>query len=61
MPVLMNKCFRISLLLACLGGLSTVYAQDVIPARLMSLELARDIAQGTLDACHKDGYQVAVS
>jgi len=60
MPVLMNRCFRISLLLSCLGCFSTAYAQDVIPARLMSLELARDIARGTLDACHKDGYQVAV-
>jgi len=26
----------------------------------MTLELARDIAQGAIDACRKDGYQVSV-
>jgi uncharacterized protein GlcG (DUF336 family) len=60
MPVLINRFFRIPVLISCLGCLSTAYAQDVIPARLMSLELARDIAQGALDTCHKDGYQIAV-
>jgi uncharacterized protein GlcG (DUF336 family) len=60
MPVVMNRFFRIPLLFSCLSCLSTGYAQDIIPARLMSLELAQDIARGALDACHKDGYQVAV-
>ncbi len=34
-------------------------AEDVVPARLLGLDLARDIAQGAIDACRKDGYQVA--
>ena len=60
MAELMNRCFRLSLLPLYLGCFSTAYAQDVIPARVMSLGLAQDIAQGALDACHKDGYQVSV-
>jgi uncharacterized protein GlcG (DUF336 family) len=32
----------------------------VVPVRLLGLDLARDIAQGAIDACRKDGYQVAV-
>ncbi len=35
-------------------------ADDVLPSRLMGLDLARDIAQGAIDACRKEGYQVAV-
>jgi uncharacterized protein GlcG (DUF336 family) len=35
-------------------------AEDVVPSRLMGLDLARDIAQGAIDACRKEGYQVAV-
>lgn len=35
-------------------------AEDVVPSRLLGLELARDIAQGAIDACRKEGYQVAV-
>ncbi|MEZ5542696.1 MAG: heme-binding protein [Pseudomonadota bacterium] len=35
-------------------------AEDVVPSRLLGLDLARDIAQGAIDACRKDGYQVAV-
>jgi len=35
-------------------------AGDVINVKLMTLELARDIAQGAIDACRKDGYQVSV-
>jgi len=35
-------------------------AGDVIDVKLMTLELARDIAQGAIDACRKDGYQVSV-
>jgi uncharacterized protein GlcG (DUF336 family) len=47
------------LLLSQLPGHSAV-AGDVIDVKLMTLELARDIAQGAIDACRKDGYQVSV-
>jgi uncharacterized protein GlcG (DUF336 family) len=47
------------LLLSQLTGHFAV-AADVIDVKLMTLELARDIAQGAIDACRKDGYQVAV-
>jgi uncharacterized protein GlcG (DUF336 family) len=39
---------------------SALSAEDVVPVRLMGLDLARDIAQGAIDACRKDGYQVSV-
>jgi len=35
-------------------------ADDVVPSRLLGLDLARDIAGAALTACRKDGYQVAV-
>ena len=35
-------------------------AGDVLDVKLMTLELARDIAQGAIEACRKDGYQVSV-
>jgi len=47
------------LLLSQLSGHFAV-AGDVIDVKLMTLELARDIAQGAIDACRKDGYQVSV-
>jgi uncharacterized protein GlcG (DUF336 family) len=47
------------LLLSQLPGHSAV-AGDVINVKLMTLELARDIAEGAIDACRKDGYQVSV-
>jgi uncharacterized protein GlcG (DUF336 family) len=47
------------LLLSQLTGHFAV-AADVIDVKLMTLELARDIAQGAIDACRKDGYQVSV-
>jgi uncharacterized protein GlcG (DUF336 family) len=47
------------LLLGQLTGHFAV-AGDVIDVKLMTLELARDIAQGAIDACRKDGYQVSV-
>ncbi|MGD2136653.1 MAG: heme-binding protein [Gammaproteobacteria bacterium] len=49
-----------SLILSLAAVIPAVQAQDLIKARIMSLELARDIARGTLEACQKDGYQVAV-
>jgi uncharacterized protein GlcG (DUF336 family) len=38
----------------------TVQAEDVIQARLMSLELANDIAMAAVQACRETGYQVSV-
>jgi uncharacterized protein GlcG (DUF336 family) len=35
-------------------------AADVLSAKLMTLDLARDIANHTLDACRKQGYNVSV-
>jgi uncharacterized protein GlcG (DUF336 family) len=40
--------------------MSGVQATDVISVRLMTLDLAVDIAQGAIDACREDGYQVSV-
>ena len=37
-----------------------VQASDLVPTRLLGLDLARDIASAAIDACRKDGYQVAV-
>jgi uncharacterized protein GlcG (DUF336 family) len=55
-----QKFYVIAVLLLCqLPGHSAV-AGDVINVKLMTLELARDIAQGAIDACRKDGYQVSV-
>jgi uncharacterized protein GlcG (DUF336 family) len=47
------------LLLSQLLALPAI-AGDVVNVKLMTLELARDIAQGAIDACRKDGYQVSV-
>jgi len=57
MKALLNTCLGLSVYLLIT---TIVHAQDVVPARLLGLELARDIAQGAIDACRKDGYQVAV-
>ncbi len=37
-----------------------VPAADVLNVKLMTLDLARDIANHTLEACRKQGYQTAV-
>ena len=37
-----------------------VQAADVLNVKLMTLDLARDIASHTLEACRKQGYQTAV-
>jgi len=47
-------------LLVFVFAMPVVQAADVISVKLMTLELAVDIAQGAIDACRKDGYQVAV-
>ena len=37
-----------------------VQATDVVNVKLMTLDLAVDIAQGAIDACREDGYQISV-
>jgi len=57
MNMLQNTCL---LLVTGLLVAATARGEDVVPSRLLGLDLARDIAQGAIDACRKDGYQVAV-
>lgn len=47
-------------LFAVLTATQTIQASDVIGARLMSLELANDIAMAAVKACRETGYQVSV-
>ena len=46
--------------LLALGLAGTGLANDLVPTRLLGLDLARDIATAAVAACRKDGYQVAV-
>jgi len=46
--------------LFCVLVIPTLQAADVISVRLMTLDLAVDIAQGAIDACREDGYQISV-
>ena len=39
---------------------TTAAAVDVVNVKLMTLDLAVDIAQAAVEACRKDGYQVSV-
>lgn len=48
---------RLLLLLAVTGPL---HAGDLVTTRLMTLEMATDIARNALDACREKGYQVSV-
>jgi len=52
---LKNACLSLALLL----GAGPAPAGDVVQARLMTLELAADIARGAVEACRASGYQVA--
>jgi uncharacterized protein GlcG (DUF336 family) len=60
MKNMLRKCGGVLPALLWLLASAPLQAADVIPARLMSLELASDIAQGAINACRKDGYQVSV-
>ena len=46
--------------LLCSLAMMPLQAADVVPAKLMSLDIATDIAQGAIAACRADGYQVSV-
>lgn len=51
---------KILLTLVLAAGAFAAQAGDLVPAKLMKLELARDIAQKTIDTCRAQGFQVAV-
>ena len=55
-----QKFYVFAVLLLCQLPAVPALAGDVVNVKLMTLELARDIAQGAIDACRKDGYQVSV-
>jgi uncharacterized protein GlcG (DUF336 family) len=56
----MNRVFVVAILLLCQWLALPAAAEDVIDVKLMTLELARDVATAAVDACRKDGYQVSV-
>jgi uncharacterized protein GlcG (DUF336 family) len=47
-----------------LAGLVTIVSgpvsAELVTTKLLSLDMARDIAAGAIEACRKDGYQVSV-
>jgi len=57
MDSVLKKCGCLFVVLQSLGAVPMVFAEDVLPSRLMGLDLARDIAQGAINHCRKDGYQ----
>ena len=60
MNTILKKCGSLIFVLLCLSAAPAVFAADVLESRLMGLDLARDIAQGAINHCRKDGYQVSV-
>jgi len=54
------RLLRTGLLGALLATGIAVPAVDTVPARLLGLDLARDLAGAALEACRKEGYRVAV-
>jgi len=46
--------------LLCPLVMAPLQAADVVPVKLMSLDIATDIAQAAIAACRADGYQVSV-
>jgi len=50
-------CMAVGLLLLT-GGLAN--AEGLVQTKLLSLDLARSIADAAIEACRKDGYQVSV-
>lgn len=56
----MNKSFSTSIkcLLLCLP-LQNAFADDVLTVKTIGMELARDIATESINACRKMGYQVS--
>ena len=50
---------RLPILLLAIALPATAAPPDVLPVKQISLELARDIAMGAIDACRRDGYNVS--
>jgi uncharacterized protein GlcG (DUF336 family) len=46
--------------LCCVLAMTCVRAADIVDVKLMTLDLAVDIAQGAVEACREDGYQISV-
>ena len=44
----------------CSLAMTPLQAADVVPVKLMSLDIATDIARAAIAACRADGYQVSV-
>ena len=53
----MKTLFPLTLLAASLPAMAA--QPDVLPVKQISLELARDIATASVEACRKDGYNVS--
>ena len=53
----MKNLLPLALLAASLPALAA--PPDVLPVKQISLELARDIAMASVEACRKDGYNVS--
>jgi len=60
MKNIIRKVCRVLPALLCPLAMGPLQAADVVPVKLMSLEIASDIAQGAIAACRADGYQVSV-
>ncbi|MFN3750507.1 MAG: GlcG/HbpS family heme-binding protein [Thiobacillus sp.] len=48
-----------TLLALALAAALPAHAADLLPVRQIGLELARDIAMASVEACRKDGYNVS--
>jgi uncharacterized protein GlcG (DUF336 family) len=53
----MKKLLPLALLAASLPALAA--QPDILPVKQIGLELARDIAMASIEACRQDGYNVA--
>lgn len=58
--VIISRIFKQLLPLMLVLILAPAQANDLVPSRLLGLDLARDIASAAVAACRKDGYQIAV-
>lgn len=54
----MNRTARLIVGAALCAVAAGVSARDVISVQRMSMELARDVAQASVEACREQGYQV---
>ena len=55
----MKTLIKILLVLTSLSNYSSVSANDSLTVKTISMELARDIANESINACRKKGYQVS--